>query len=287
LNVQDKDGQTAFHLACTNGHLNVVEIFMKKSYLLGIDLTIQDFHGSTGFHLACQNETAEIIMKNHIYDLNINARDNLGQTPFHNACLFRNYKVAKWMMDSATQLKIDFNTQNYYGNTALHLACLANSSKIVQLLLKILLEHNIDWNIRNNNGSTAFHLACERNHFEIAELLIKSHKYSIDLITVSNFLNARDNMGCTGFHYACVKGCKNIVEIILNKSEDVFFDLSDQNGCFQFANWVQILINNFELYRDWYGNMFNQGFDRPDIFEHLILLFWTPWYYQAYSFLQN
>ena len=187
------------------------------------------------------------------------------------------------MMDSSTQLKIDLNIQNHFGNTGLHLACLVNSSKIVQ----ILLEQNISWNIRNSNGSTAFHLACEKNHFETAELLMKSHMYGIDLITASNFLNARDNFGHTGFYYACIKGCKNIVEMIFNTSEGIFFDLRDQNGCLQFANWVQILINNFELYRDWYGNMFNQGFDRPDIFQLLILLFWTPWYYQAYSFLQN
>merc|ERR1712051_803520 len=103
---------------------------MKKSFLLSIDLTIQDSYGSTGFHLACQNDTAEVIMKNHIYDLKINAKDNLGQTAFHIACLFGNYKVAKWMIDSSTQLKIDFNIQNHYGNTAFHLACLSNSSKI-------------------------------------------------------------------------------------------------------------------------------------------------------------
>ena len=102
-----------------------------------------------------------------------------------------------------------------------------------------------------------------------------------------NFLNVRDNFGQTGFYHACIKGCKNIVELILNKSKYVSFDLRDPNGCLQFANWVQILINNFELYRDWYGNMFNQGFDRPDIFQLLVLLFWTPWCYQAYSFLQN
>ena len=189
------------------------------------------------------------------------------------------------MIDSSTQLNIDLNIQNNFGNTALHLACLANSSKIVQ----ILLEQNISWNIRNSNGSTAFHLACEKNHFETAKLLIESHVYGIDLITASNFLNARDNFGHTGFYYACIKGCKNIVELILNKSKDVSFDLRDQNGCLQFANWVQIMINNFKLYRDWYCNVFNQGFDMPNsnIFLLLTLLFWTPWYNQARLFLQN
>ena len=156
--------------------------------------------------------------------------------------------------------------------------------------MKISWEQNINLAIQNNNGSTAFHIACENNHVETAKLLMETHMYRIISYPPGfryNFLNAKDNFGQTAFYNACIKGCKNIVELILNKSKDVSFDLRDQNGCLQFANWVQILINNFELYRDWYGNMFNQGFDRPDIFQLLILLFWTPWYYQAYSFLQN
>ena len=119
---------------------------------------------------------------------------------------------------------------------------------------------------------------------------MKSYVYGIDSTTVSNFLNARDCFGQTGFYYACIYGCKNIVEVILNNSEDVALDLGDQYGSYhslQFASWVKLLINNFELSKHWYCNMFNQGFEMREIFQHLVWLFQTPWCYQACLFLQN
>ena len=81
------------------------------------------------------------------------------------------------------------------------------------------------------------------------------------------------------------------MEMILNTSEDViYYDFGDQYGrfdSFQFANWVQIVINNFELSSHWYCNTFNQGFEMPEVFQHLIWLFWTTSYYQACLFIQN
>ena len=44
------DGYTAFHFACTNGHLKV-----HKSAQLNIDLNAKDDYGQTAFRFACAN----------------------------------------------------------------------------------------------------------------------------------------------------------------------------------------------------------------------------------------
>ena len=54
LNAIDVLGKTtAFHLACGEGHSNVVKIFMENSITLNIDLNAKDIIGQTAFHSAC------------------------------------------------------------------------------------------------------------------------------------------------------------------------------------------------------------------------------------------
>ena len=53
LNAIDILGKTAFHLACGEGHSNVVKIFMEISATLSIDLNAKDIIGQTAFHSAC------------------------------------------------------------------------------------------------------------------------------------------------------------------------------------------------------------------------------------------
>ena len=54
INTKDKDGKTAFHFACINGNLKILEMFLRRSIKLGIDLNSRDCNGMTGFHFACK-----------------------------------------------------------------------------------------------------------------------------------------------------------------------------------------------------------------------------------------
>ena len=67
---------TPFHLSCAYGHIKIVEIFVKNSVILNIDLNSVTYTcGWTGFHCACQNgqlKIAEFLMENSdIFDIDV------------------------------------------------------------------------------------------------------------------------------------------------------------------------------------------------------------------------
>ena len=63
LNYQDKSGRTALHVACENGQLKIVELFLQKSSKLNIDLNAEDNKGMTPMDYAEINKHIEIKIK--------------------------------------------------------------------------------------------------------------------------------------------------------------------------------------------------------------------------------
>ena len=52
LNAQTKIGWTAFHLACANGHLKIVELILDNKRYYFFDLTLKNEDGDTGLEVA-------------------------------------------------------------------------------------------------------------------------------------------------------------------------------------------------------------------------------------------
>ena len=61
VNSKDPSGYTPLHLACENGHKEVVQLMLKESKELGIDVNSKDQYGSTPLHLACENGHMEVV----------------------------------------------------------------------------------------------------------------------------------------------------------------------------------------------------------------------------------
>ena len=64
---ETKKGQTPFHFACIDGRSKIVEMFLKRSMELDIDLNSKDQSGMTGFHMACvygKTSIVEMIIDN-------------------------------------------------------------------------------------------------------------------------------------------------------------------------------------------------------------------------------
>ena len=59
LNAKDKNGQTAFHLACKRGYTSIVKIMIENSD--SIRLGLRDNDGKTGFQLAQGDQKTDII----------------------------------------------------------------------------------------------------------------------------------------------------------------------------------------------------------------------------------
>merc|ERR1719288_337142 len=92
LNVKDSLGQTAFLMACKNGHTKLVEMLLQKSAELNMNFNADTRNGLTPFHYVCSNghtKIAEIFMQNSaLLEIDPNTKDNdLGRTAFHHACI--------------------------------------------------------------------------------------------------------------------------------------------------------------------------------------------------------
>ena len=91
--------------ACLDGHPEIVELLMNSSKTFGIDLNARDDYGETGFMKACLKGQTEIvnilINSSEPFGIDINARDDEGETGFMKACWKGQTEIVKLMMKSS------------------------------------------------------------------------------------------------------------------------------------------------------------------------------------------
>ena len=77
--IKNKYKETAFHLACRNGCLNIVELLLEN--IENIDINARDKKKSTGFILACQKghvNVVKVLLKNAVaVEIDLNAKGQL------------------------------------------------------------------------------------------------------------------------------------------------------------------------------------------------------------------
>lgn len=80
-------------------------------------------------------------------DVDINTRDNDGNTSLHYAARLAEIKLVKVLVNDG----IDVNSRNRYGDTALHITPIYNKTFRIS---KYLIKHGADIHIANNRGHT-------------------------------------------------------------------------------------------------------------------------------------
>ena len=133
--TRDNSDNTAFHVACQRGHLEVTELMLKNSSWLQMDWDGKNSMRKTAFQLAC--------CKGHV-------------------------KIAEMIMNKSAELKIDLNTNSGPdGYTAFHLACMggdseierSNCTRIVEMLIDQSEYHKIDVTTKTNRGLNGYQIA--------------------------------------------------------------------------------------------------------------------------------
>ena len=98
----------------------------------GANANEADFQGNTAVHYVAQTgdlKWLKFIAKN--FNLNCFLKNNLGNTPFIQACLNNQVETVKYFLTSLPNI----NWKNKMGQTALHAAIFAGNEKIVEMLL--------------------------------------------------------------------------------------------------------------------------------------------------------
>ena len=158
-NLVNGDGYTPFLWSCLFGSVNIVELLLKKSDELKIDLSRKNHLGNTAFHSACiggSSELVELIMKNtQKLKIDLNDRNDYLTTGFDYACVRGHLDIVKMLIKNSKSMNIELNTIDIHYRNAFHYACILNHLELAEILMKE--STRLDVNAQDKWGQTAFH----------------------------------------------------------------------------------------------------------------------------------
>uniref|UniRef100_A0A3P9C3I6 Uveal autoantigen with coiled-coil domains and ankyrin repeats n=1 Tax=Maylandia zebra TaxID=106582 RepID=A0A3P9C3I6_9CICH len=176
----DVEGRSAFHLAATRGHLEVLNLILGHN----VDVTASDAAGKSALHLASRNGHSLCVQKLLQHNSPVGNVDLQGRTALHDAVMAGCASSVKLLCDSGAAV----NATDFDGRTPLILATQMCHPRICQLLL----ERGADITVRDKQNKTALILGCEFGCKDAVEVLLKS---GADVKTV-------DGLGHDAHHYA-------------------------------------------------------------------------------------
>ncbi|XP_072608747.1 uncharacterized protein [Vulpes vulpes] len=167
INAVDHAKRSALHLACANGHEDMVKLLVDRK----CQLNLRDSENTTALLkdgltplLVAVNEKKEKMVEFLVEKANINAVDHAKRSALHLACASGREDMVKLLVDRKCQL----NLRDGEDRTALVKAVQCQEKACVTLLL----EHGADPNLKDNKGNTALHYAAREEIISIAEKLL-------------------------------------------------------------------------------------------------------------------
>ncbi|KAI5135981.1 Ankyrin Repeat Domain-Containing Protein 26 [Manis pentadactyla] len=207
LNDKDKMNRTALHLACANGHVEVVTLLVRGK----CELNLRDNEERTPLLKAiqCRQEDCALILLES--GANPNVRDISGNSPLH-------YAACGSCMTTAAQLLLcnaDIEARNKHGLTPLLLAISKNNDQMVEFLIS----KGANIHVIDEDKRTALMFAVINGSTNTVKLLLQR---DIDV-------KSRDIYEFTAREYAVVHGFDNICQLISKYSEENKAKNSSQN----------------------------------------------------------
>lgn len=202
LDLCNEKGESAFHMACSRGHLEVV----KKMIEQGVNVTLKNHLGLSAFFLAAwHNQPLVLEYLCQFCRLDINQKEGAqGLTALHVAVLRKHFETVEKLLD----LGADPTTLSRMGASPFYIAANTNDVKILKCLktrqidinqrthcdpalytaaylghleaVKKLLKWKADPTLTSQTGCSPFCAATQGNHVRIMKLLLHTGQVDID-----------------------------------------------------------------------------------------------------------
>jgi ankyrin repeat protein len=238
INLRNKRGQTALHLASQRGRLDFMELLLNR----GAIVDVLDNGGFTPLHLAIskmERRGAELLLK---HGANIDLRNNKHQTALHLALQHSHPNIIPLLLEKGANV----DAQDDDGSTPLHRAI--SRADVELSRVELLLDRCTNINLRNNKGQTALHLASQHGRINIMRLLLEDgadvdapdsggstalHQAISDvdfshleqavglLLCRGANINLRNGQGQTALYKASLRGYPNIIHLMRKHRPDV------------------------------------------------------------------
>ncbi|XP_004518004.1 nuclear factor NF-kappa-B p110 subunit [Ceratitis capitata] len=158
--VLNAHNETALHTACLHSR----EKYIRPLLGLGCDPNIQNKQGDTALHIAVKEQHQKCIESflNRDVPLDLTIKNDEGFTPLHLAIRQRNYDVAKRLLQHDSRAAVVPNAKEQ--NNALQMAVLQSDFEFVKLILEVAAQHVTELlKACNAAGRNASDLARELN----------------------------------------------------------------------------------------------------------------------------
>jgi ankyrin repeat protein len=282
VNFRDDDGMTALHHAVSGGNVEVAELLLER----GCKLLDKQSNADSAFHLACSQgslDMVKVIIDNCGLPVEevVNAEDSTGQTALHKAAIFNHTETAKFLIN----LGANMDALDKFGRTALLLAAQGGATDCLRFLLSsgansqvcdlglrnvlhvaiqygqevaeaVLAELSVSRLLINGQdarGFTPLHYASKMGNLKPVERMLdlgatpnpKNNEQQSPLHFAAKYgryqtarrllqgphgkqmINEEDRVGGTALHYACRNGFPRVVELLLSQGALV---LKDRQG---------------------------------------------------------
>jgi ankyrin repeat protein len=131
VNFKDDNGQTPVHLLLSNNSNVTIEALDKL--LSATNLNLKDNQNATLLHAACRSRNLPAVKHLFGKGLSLTALTNHNETLIHYAVSLGNMALIQWLIDTK---QIDINAKDQSGETALHRATRQNNHEVVELLTR-------------------------------------------------------------------------------------------------------------------------------------------------------
>ncbi|CAB0032608.1 unnamed protein product [Trichogramma brassicae] len=248
ISAQDKLGKTPLHYALEKQR-EFVEILLEN----GANPNLADADGLTSLHIVVKrnwNSYTGVSFITMFFDISqkkghpvqINVRDNKGQTPLHYAAFENNLPILKSLLErgadanladaeGSTPLHITYDPQSAYyifqissekgqqvevnardklGRTPLHYAVL--TCRIDNVMM--LLTQGADPNSADTEGVTPLHIVCQKKYDDLG-LIAKYFFETCEKENQTVQVNVRDTLGRTPMQWAVARFSLSVVDMLL------------------------------------------------------------------------
>lgn len=223
-NVQNKNGQTALHLAVLCNHFDIVTYLVNHAQA---ETTIRDNNNATPSDLAVFVQDERI---HQFFEALAHKIKAAKKTPSRLSSKKRAFEperqeyAGEKKPRNNTQATVAPTTKIYAANTqdALHKAAEAGDLKKVQ----DLLNRNINLNCQDQSGCLPLHYAAYNGHLAVVQELAKFFDLNLDPV---NYCNVQNKEGRTVLHVAVMGGHADVADYLINQ-EYADTQIKDKNG---------------------------------------------------------
>ncbi|VDI56057.1 26S proteasome non-ATPase regulatory subunit 10 [Mytilus galloprovincialis] len=215
VNFTSKSGFTPLSQACWEGHYKIVKFLLElnsKTLNGRVDTTKRDSDGWSPLHGACFRGHAEVVKLLINVGMNVNDTTNTGYTPLYLACQEGHNDIVKYLIDLNGQIldsRVDTTKKRKNGCSALHIACINGHKDVVKLLLDV----GMNPNDTSNAGTTPLYQASRNGHYEIVKYLLDLNGQTVNSCVD---ITMKDKDGWSVLHAACSNGHAEILMLLID-----------------------------------------------------------------------